>query len=56
MFVINSDDKIDCVTAESSILHIELTKLFDDIETLLAEDLFNAEVLYYASYIHLTFV
>ncbi len=56
MFVINSDDKIDYVAAESSILHIELTKLFDDIETLLAEDLSNAEVLYYASYIHLTFV
>ena len=56
MFVINSDDKIDYVASESSILHIELTKLFDDIETLLAEDLSNAEVLYYASYIHLTFV
>lgn len=56
MFVINSDDKIDYVAAEPNILHIELTKFFDDIETLLAEDLSNAEVLYYASYIHLTFV
>ena len=56
MFVINSDDKIDYVAAESSILNIELTKLFDDIETLLAEDLSNAEVLYYDSYIHLIFV
>ena len=34
----------------------ELAKLFDDIETLLAEDLSNAEILYFASYIHLTFV
>lgn len=56
MFVISSDDKIDYVAAECSILLIELTKLFDDIETLLAEDLSNGEVLYYASYIHLTFV
>lgn len=56
MFVINSDDKIDYVATECSILLIELTKLFDDIETLLAEDLSNGEVLYYASYIHLTFV
>ena len=56
MFVIICDVKIDYVAAESSILHIELTKLFDDIETLLAEDLSNAEVLYYASYIHLIFV
>jgi Fic family protein len=56
MFVINSDDKIDYVAAEPSIVYKELMKLFDDIETLLAEDLSNAEVLYYASYIHLTFV
>jgi Fic family protein len=56
MFVINSDDKIDYVAADSSIVDIELTKLFDDIETLLAQDLSNAEVLYYASYIHLIFV
>ncbi len=47
---------IDYIAAEPSILHIELTKLFDDIETLLAADLSNAEILYFASYIHLTFV
>ena len=56
MFVINSDDKIDNVAAEPSILHVKLTKLFDDIETLQAADLSNAEILYFASYIHLTFV
>jgi len=56
MFVINSDDKIDYVAAEPSILHVEFSKLFDDIETLLAEDLSNAEILYFASYIHLTFI
>jgi Fic family protein len=56
MFVVNSDDRIDYVAAEPGILKEELMKLFDDIETLLAEDLSNAEVLYYASYIHLIFV
>jgi len=56
MFVINRTDKIDYVSADSSIVDNELTKLFDDIETLLAEDLSNAELLYYASNIHLSFV
>ena len=53
MFVVNSVDRIDYVAA---ILNEELTKLFDDIETLLAEDLSNAEILFFASHIHLTFV
>ena len=56
MFVVNSDDRIDYVAADPSILSEELTKLFDDIETLLAEDLSNAEILFFASHIHLTFV
>jgi Fic family protein len=56
MFVVNSDDRIDYVAAEPGKLNEELTKLFDDIETLLVEDLSNAEILFFASYIHLTFV
>ena len=56
MFVVNRDDRIDYVAADPAILNEELTKLFDDIETLLAEDLSNAEILFFASYIHLTFV
>ena len=56
MFVLNSEDKIDYVAAEQSKLHAELTKLFADIEFLLSEELSNSEVLYFGSYIHLTFV
>ena len=37
-------------------LNEELIKLFDDIEALLVADLSKAEILYFASYIHLTFV
>lgn len=56
MFVLNSEDKIDYVAAEQSKLQAELTKLFADIEFLLSEELSNSEVLYFGSYIHLTFV
>ena len=56
MFVVNSDDRIDYVAAEPGKLNEELIKLFDDIETLLFADLSKAEILYFASYIHLTFV
>jgi Fic family protein len=56
MFVVNSDDRIDYVATEPGKLNGELKKLFDDIETLLVEDLSNAEILFFASYIHLTFV
>jgi Fic family protein len=56
MFVINSDDRIDYVAAEPGKLQIELTKLFEDIDYLLSEELTNSEVLYFASYIHLVFV
>jgi len=56
MFVVNSDDRIDYVAAEPGKLNEELIKLFDDIETLLVADLSKAEILYFASYIHLTFV
>lgn len=56
MFVINSDDKIDYVAAEPSKVFGELTQLFEDIDALLSEELSPAEVLYFASYIHLAFV
>ena len=56
MFVVNRGDRIDNVAADPAILNEELTKLFDDIETLLAEDFSNAEILFFASHIHLTFV
>ena len=56
MFVVNSDDRIDYVAAEPGKLNEELIKLFDDIEALLVADLSKAEILYFASYIHLTFV
>ena len=56
MFIVNSDDRIDYVGAVPAILNEVLTKPFDDIETLLAEDLSNAEILFFASHIHLTFV
>lgn len=56
MFVINADDKIDYVAAEPQKLLGELTKLFADIEYLLNAKLDNTEVLYFASYLHLTFV
>lgn len=56
MFVINADDKIDYVAAEPQKLLGELTKLFADVEYLLNAKLDNTEVLYFASYLHLTFV
>jgi hypothetical protein len=49
-------DRIDYVAAEPGRLLAELTKLFEDIEYLLSEELSNSEVLYFASYIHLAFV
>jgi len=56
MFVINSKDRIEYVAAAPEKLITELTRLFGDIEYLLSEQLSNAEVLYFASYIHLAFV
>jgi Fic family protein len=56
MFVLNSDDRIDYVAAEPGKLLVELTKLFEDIDYLFSIELSNSEALYFASYIHLTFV
>jgi len=56
MFVINSDDRIECVAADPKIVKTELSKLFNDIEYLLKIDLNDFDIFYFASYIHLVFV
>jgi len=56
MFVINSDDKIEYVAADSAIVKQELEKLFHDISLLQNAKLDAFEILYFASYIHLVFV
>lgn len=56
MFVINSDDKIEYVTAGPEIVKRELGKLFEDIDVLIKTDINPFEVFYYASLIHLVFV
>lgn len=56
MFVLNSNDEIEYVAADSSQLRSELEKLFNDIEILQAKELSSYEVFYYASFIHLVFV
>ncbi len=56
MYVINSEDRIEYIAADSSIIEFELGKLFDDIELLLNSNLDDYESFYYASLIHLVFV
>ncbi len=56
MFVINSDDRIEYVAAEPSIVKQETEKLFDDVSLLLPEKLDSFEIFYYAALIHLVFV
>ena len=56
MFVINSDDKIEYVAAEPTIVKAEIQKLFDDVKLLLAKESDSYEVFYYAAFIHLVFV
>lgn len=56
MFVINSNDQIEYVAAESRKVKKELTKLFSDIKILQETDLDDFEIFYFASYIHLIFV
>ena len=56
MFVINSDDQIEYVAASPEIVMQELTKLFQDIETLQKTELNPFEIFYFASLIHLIFV
>lgn len=56
MFVINSDDRIEYIAADSGIVESELLKLFSDIEILQNKELDEFEAFYYASLIHLVFV
>ena len=56
MFVINSNDRIEYVAAEPSIVKTELEKLFKDIQIIKESKLDEFEVFYFASYIHLAFV
>ena len=56
MFVVNDEDRIEYVAADSNILHRELNKLFNDILFLTNEELNINEVFYFASLIHLVFV
>jgi Fic family protein len=56
MFVINSEDKIEYAAANPGIVEKELTRLFNDIDTLLHAELNEFEIFYYASFIHLVFV
>ena len=56
MFVINSDDKIEYVAAEPTIVKQEIEKLFHDISLLETTELDSYEIFYYAALIHLVFV
>lgn len=56
MFVVNDEDRIEYVAADSNILHRELDKLFNDILILTNKELNITEVFYFASLIHLVFV
>lgn len=56
MFVINSEDQIEYISASPEIVEKEIEKLFKDIELLKKEDLSPFEVFYYAAFIHLAFV
>lgn len=56
MFVVNDEDKIEYVAADSNIILEELNKLFNDILLLTNKKLTINEVFYFASLIHLVFV
>ena len=56
MYVLNSNDQIEYVAAEASLVNDELEKLFRDVEKLLKSELNQYEIFYYASLIHLVFV
>ena len=56
MFVLNSQDQIEYLAAGPEIVKQELDMLFEDIKTLLDNELNPFEIFYYASLIHLVFV
>ena len=56
MFVLNSDDRIEYIAAEPSIVKDELNKLFNDIYKLMEYELSTNEAMYFAAFIHLIFI
>jgi Fic family protein len=56
MFVITDDGRIEYVAATPDIVEHEMEKLYNDLEVLLNAELSFAEVLFYASLLHLVFV
>jgi len=56
MFIVNNNDKIEYVAANSDILKEELNKLIHDIKLLITKKLDLIEIFYFASLIHLVFV
>lgn len=56
MFVLNSEDRIEYVAANPSLVKTEMEKLFEDIRLLKNASLDDFEIFYYAAYIHLVFV
>lgn len=55
MFVVNGDDKIEYVAADSHLIEEELNKLFHDISHLNSNNITSLEAFYFASLIHLVF-
>lgn len=56
MYVATPDGKIEYVAASPYEVEKEMTKLYNDIATLLQQNLSIEEVFYYAAFIHLVFV
>ncbi|WP_291098200.1 MULTISPECIES: Fic family protein [unclassified Flavobacterium] len=56
MFITNDEGRIEYVAALPHQVDDEMTKFYDDIESLLKQDLTFEEIFYFASMIHLVFV
>lgn len=56
MFVISRDGRIEYATASPEKVKSEIQKFYTDLEILLKADLSFAEIVFYASMIHLIFV
>jgi Fic family protein len=56
MFITTNDGKIEYVAVLPHLISIEMDKWFSDLTLLLKTKLSFEEILYYASYLHLTFV
>lgn len=56
MYVATKDGKIEYVAASPFVVEQEMDMFLNDVDTLLSSDISFAEVLYYASMVHLVFV